>query len=166
MFERYRPKISVKCFEDISASFLNEKNIKCVLLDIDNTMVSTKTPLPDKKVCRWVDDLKKSGIVCAVISNATEKRAKKFCEVLGIQYVYRAYKPRTKKVCEKLKELNIPPENTAFFGDQLFTDMRCANRLGMLSVLVSPIDKKEIPYVRFKRIFEKVIKKTWVLKED
>ena len=42
-------------------------------------------------------------------------------------------------------------------GDQIFTDVRGGNKLGMFTVLVKPIDEKEQFFVRLKRMPEKFI---------
>jgi len=42
-------------------------------------------------------------------------------------------------------------------GDQLFTDIRGANRLGIYSILVSPLSNRELFHTRIKRRFEKMI---------
>ena len=42
-----------------------------------------------------------------------------------------------------LKRLETKPSSAALIGDQIFTDIWCANRLGMYSVLVKPICKKD-----------------------
>ena len=46
---------------------------------------------------------------------------------------------------------------TVFFGDQLFTDVYGAKRLGILSIVVKPIDKKEEIQIVLKRRLEKII---------
>ena len=42
-------------------------------------------------------------------------------------------------------------------GDQVFTDVVGANRLGITSVYVEPIDKKEYWYTKWKRPIEGLI---------
>ena len=46
--------------------------------------------------------------------------------------------------------------NTFFVGDQLFTDVWGANRAGIMSVLVKPIDKHEEIQIVLKRKLEKI----------
>jgi predicted HAD superfamily phosphohydrolase YqeG len=51
----------------------------------------------------------------------------------------------------------VQPQEAALIGDQLFTDMCCANLAGATSVLVKPIVKIEEPWVMLKRPFEKLV---------
>lgn len=45
--------------------------------------------------------------------------------------------------------------NTYFIGDQIFTDIYGANRTGIPSILVKPINKKEEIQIVLKRKLEK-----------
>ena len=48
-------------------------------------------------------------------------------------------------------------ENTIFVGDQLFTDVFGAKRIGMRNILVRPIDPKEEIQIVLKRYLEKIV---------
>ena len=55
-----------------------------------------------------------------------------------------------------LKKENIEITNTILIGDQLLTDIKCANKLGLDSVLVKSISRKsEKWYTRINRLREK-----------
>ena len=56
-----------------------------------------------------------------------------------------------------MKSLGENNCTTVFFGDQLFTDVYGAKRLGILSIVVKPIDKKEEIQIVLKRRLEKII---------
>ena len=53
--------------------------------------------------------------------------------------------------------MDTRPEKTVFVGDQLFTDILGANRAGIHSVLVKPINKKEEIQIVLKRYLERPI---------
>jgi predicted HAD superfamily phosphohydrolase YqeG len=48
-----------------------------------------------------------------------------------------------------------------FVGDQLFTDVWGAKRLGIRNVLVNPIDKKEEIQIVLKRYLERIVLKSY-----
>ena len=48
-------------------------------------------------------------------------------------------------------------KNTFFVGDQLFTDVYGANRVGLYSFLVKPIHPKEEIQIVLKRYLEKIV---------
>jgi len=62
-----------------------------------------------------------------------------------------------KKAIEKLQ---VPPENIAAVGDQIFTDIIGANRCKIFPILVEPVNEKDLFITKWKRpIEEKIIKK-------
>ncbi len=56
-----------------------------------------------------------------------------------------------------MRELGTDADSSVMVGDQLFTDIRGANRLGIYSILVSPLSNRELFHTRIKRRFEKMI---------
>lgn len=56
-----------------------------------------------------------------------------------------------------MEKMGIRPEETMVVGDQIFTDIWGANRTGLYSILVDPINPKEEIQIVLKRIPEKLI---------
>lgn len=59
--------------------------------------------------------------------------------------------------------LRTQPEQTAVIGDQIFTDILGAKRLGLFAILVKPLSKRELRWTKIMRKFEHMILK--VLKD-
>ena len=57
-------------------------------------------------------------------------------DLLGIEYIKFAMKPLKRGFKMAQKKLDIPNENIAAIGDQIFTDVIGANRTKMFSILV------------------------------
>jgi len=53
--------------------------------------------------------------------------------------------------------LETTPGETAVVGDQLFTDILGGNRLGLFTVLVIPMSKREFIGTKIVRMLEKVL---------
>ena len=66
-------------------------------------------------------------------------------------------KPFKKGLKKAIKILDEEPQNIAAVGDQVFTDVVGANRLKMFSILVKPLDEKDIWLTVMKRPLENVI---------
>lgn len=62
------------------------------------------------------------------------------------------------------KRLEIPNENIAAIGDQIFTDVIGANRMKMFSILVKPLAEKDLWMTRFKRPIEELVIKNYLKK--
>lgn len=157
MLEKFYPKYRVDKVQDIELSMLEKEGIKGLILDIDNTLVPEHVAEPDQNALEWIGRMKESGLKVCIVSNASEKRVLKFNEKLQVFAIHNASKPSRKAFMSAVRLMDIDPEETAVIGDQIFTDIYGGNRLNMFTILVKPIDKKEIFFVRVKRIAEKYV---------
>jgi len=91
------------------------------------------------------------------VSNNTDLRVKEIADRVNIPFIARAKKPRRRSFRKAMALMDTKPEHTAVVGDQIFTDILGGNRLGLFTVLVSPISRKEFIGTRLVRILEKII---------
>ena len=152
-----QPDLFVKSIFTLDINWLKDRDIKGVLLDIDNTLITHKQKIPDEKVIELIKYFQDNGIQAAIVSNAAKRRVDVFNEKLGLYARYRAFKPSKKGFLKAMSELKIEPSETAVIGDQIFTDIRGGNRLGLTTILVEPLDENEPVNVRIKRILEKIV---------
>lgn len=145
--------------EDIPIEAYYEKGYRGILFDVDNTLVPHNEPV-DEKALIFIRRLKEIGFKICLISNNGEERVKKFADPLEVEYVYKAWKPAKRGYLEGMKILETNLDNTLFVGDQIFTDVWGANRAGMYSILLDPINPKEEIQIILKRIPERLIK--WI----
>lgn len=139
----YCPTYYVKSKFEINLDVLKEKNINNIIFDLDNTLDYKKIKEPSPENIKFIKHLKDEGFNVFVFSNNSEKRVKKYCSPLGIEYLFRAGKPFTKKGINYLKDKQIDKESTIFVGDQVFTDIKFANKIGLYSILVDRIRAKK-----------------------
>lgn len=158
------PNAHLNNVREITTNFLQKNKINALILDVDNTLIDYDKNLP-KETIEWAKELKNSNIKLYILSNTNKKeKVKTVAEKLGIEYIYFAKKPLKtgfKKVQEKLKE---PAQNIAVVGDQIFTDILGGNRSKMFTILVEPIDKKDIWITMLKRPVEDMVKKRYITK--
>ena len=102
-------------------------------------------------------DLKAMGYNTCIISNNKEYRVKPLADEVGSLYVSKAGKPSPKNYVKAMEYMNTDKSDTYFVGDQLFTDVWGANRAGIKSVLVKPIDKHEEIQIILKRKLEWIV---------
>jgi len=144
---------------DIPLSFLEGNNIKCLLLDIDNTLTTHDHPKAHQNVPMWLEMVLKSGIKAIIISNNIETRVAPFANGLGVQCVCHAQKPLSTGVKQAIKLTQIPKENMLIIGDQILTDVLCGKFSKVKTVLVQPIELEKTRFFRFKRWLERLILK-------
>lgn len=151
------PDAYLENVKEITLEFLEKNKIKGLILDIDNTLIDY-----DKKLLngveKWCEDLKKNGIKLCILSNTNKvKKVEKVAKILDLEYLYFAHKPSKKGFMKAQKLLNLDAKNIASVGDQIFTDVWGAHRVGMYSILTKPIDKRDIIITKIKRPFEKIV---------
>lgn len=157
MFDKFYPDYRFDTVQDIPDEFFYENNIRFAILDIDNTLVAYTSPKPDKKALAFLERLAGLGIKICFVSNNHRDRVESFCIGLDYPYIFDARKPLVFKLRRAMKAAGVGKENTVLIGDQIFTDVYAANRAGVLSVMVNPIEAKETPFFGFKRAMERVV---------
>lgn len=157
MIEKYYPDLYCDSIRHIDLEMLKNKGIQGFILDIDNTLVPMHLKDADENAIGWITELKNKGFKVCILSNAAEKRVLRFNKGIDVTAIHRAFKPAGRAFLKAAKEMGLEPENIAVVGDQIFTDIHGGNKANMFTILVRPIDKKEIIYVRLKRGPEKLI---------
>ncbi len=163
--ELFYPKRYYDKKEDIPMEEYYKRGYRGILFDIDNTLVPHDEPV-DEAAEIFVEKLRRIGFRVCLISNNDEERVKMFADPLGVQYVYKAWKPARRGYLEGMAILHTNLENTLFVGDQIFTDIWGANRAGLYSILLDPINPKEEIQIILKRIPEKLVKWFYRKKHD
>lgn len=160
MFEKFFPDESVSSTYDIDFQSLYEEGYRGILFDIDNTLVEHGKGASDQALdlFRRLEDM---GFQCCLISNNKKQRVSSFNEKIGAHMIFNAHKPRRKGYREAMEMMGTNKENTLFVGDQLFTDIWGAKRIGIRNILVKPINKNEEIQIVLKRYLEKIILKEY-----
>lgn len=159
------PKLYCKKVTDITVEYLKENNIKALILDVDNTLLDFDLNIING-LEEWYKNIKENNIKCMILSNSNKlKKVKMVADLLEIPFIIFATKPLKRGFIKAQKELDIPNENIAVVGDQIFTDVIGANRSKMYSILVEPIAKKDIWMTKIKRPIEELIIKKYLKKQ-
>lgn len=155
MKSRLKPDIYLNTIYELKTDILKARGIKAIIVDIDNTLVAWNAKEPDEKVNELICKLTGEGFKICILSNNTRKRVEEFNKCLKLPAIHRAVKPSKTAFRKAMKLMDSEASNTAVIGDQLFTDVMGGNRLGLFTVLVSPISSKEFIWTRFVRMLER-----------
>ena len=146
-------------FHIIDYSLLLSRGIKCLLFDLDNTIVPSKSRQQSKKTKDLFVSLKQKGFKVIIFSNSPKSRVEFYKEFLNIEGVSFALKPLTNKFKKLIKKEKFNIDEIAIIGDQIMTDVVMGNKMGITTVLINPLGKDHI-FSSFNRLREKhVIKK-------
>ncbi|MBR3882847.1 MAG: YqeG family HAD IIIA-type phosphatase [Clostridia bacterium] len=149
----------------LTPEFLKENNIKALILDVDNTLLDFNLKIVDG-LKQWHDKIRENGVKCIILSNSNKlTKVKMVADLLDIPFIKFAMKPLKRGFKMAQKQLDIPFENIAAVGDQIFTDVIGANGVKMFSILVKPLDKKDLWMTRFKRPIEELVIKSYLKKQ-
>ncbi len=156
MFKRFYPDMYIDSAYDIDFQGLFDKGYRGIIFDIDNTLVEHGAPVTDR--CRQLfDRLRNIGFDTCIISNNKEARVKPLADAVDSNYVSKAGKPSPVNYIKAMEIMGTSRSDTFFVGDQLFTDVWGANRAGIMSILVKPIDKHEEIQIVLKRRLEWIV---------
>ena len=137
----FLPRLMTGKTTDVTAELLRQHGIRLLMLDFDNTIVPYTTTVPTPEMEKWLKDMNAlEDIQVCIVSNSKNDRVPKFCALRGMDVITHAKKPFPKGIRECLAKYDIPAENAALIGDQIFTDTLGANNAGVMPILVEAID--------------------------
>lgn len=156
MLRRFYPDNEADSAYGIDYQALYEKGYRGVIFDIDNTLVPHGAPADERAIDLFAR-LRKLGFGTVLLSNNKEPRVKSFADGVGSLYVFKAGKPGAKGYEKAMEMMGTDPADTVFVGDQLFTDVWGAGKLGIVTYLVKPIHPKEEIQIVLKRRLERIV---------
>ena len=154
--ERFYPDHEVDSAYSIDYSALYQAGKRAVIFDVDNTLVPHGAPADDRAKALFAS-LHEMGYRTLLLSNNKEPRVKPFSDAVGNTYIFKAGKPGRAGYMRAMEKLSSTPETTLFVGDQLFTDVWGAKKVGIETYLVKPIHPKEEIQIVLKRHLERIV---------
>ncbi|MEA5463484.1 YqeG family HAD IIIA-type phosphatase [Leptothoe sp. PORK10 BA2] len=124
----------------LTPELIAQHQLKGLILDVDETLVSFKQSQPLEDVCQWLQQIQALIPVVLVSNNLSYSRISRIANTLGVaSYYIAAGKPSRRKLKEAVDDMQLPHHEIAMVGDRLFTDVLGGNRLGLFTVLVEPM---------------------------
>lgn len=158
MLKKFLPKGFVESIFHIKPAHLNERGIKGIIIDLDNTLVAWDCLDATVEVIDWLNSIRESGVRVVIVSNNNEARVKRFAEPLELPFIAKANKPLGGAFRRALKILGTKKRDTIVVGDQLLTDIFGGNRQKIHTVLVHPVATSDAKITTFNRNLESFIK--------
>ena len=157
---KYIPtKIALSVF-DINYNELYASGKRIILFDLDNTLISYYEDEPNEKLIDFGNMLLSIGFKVYVLSNNKGNRIIKFMSKFPATGAgYSMKKPFKSKIMKFLDWNGIRDyKEIVMIGDQLVTDILCANNVGVDSILVKSISRdSEKFYTVINRLREPLI---------
>lgn len=157
MWKQFYPAMIIDSVEQLPILQLKQQGIRALFFDIDNTLAPFDVADPDEKTIALLTKWQSMGFSICLLSNNNATRVQRFNRPLGGIAIHRAGKPGTKKLVQAMRRFHVTPKQTALIGDQVFTDMFCANRAGVLAILCRPICQRDQLVTKVKRGAEAMV---------
>lgn len=156
MLKRFYPARMAESPYVIDYDGLYNEGYRGIIFDIDNTLVEHGADASERAI-KLISMLRDKGFEICLISNNSKERVERFNKDINVDFIYNANKPSSKSLIKAAGIMGTDIKNTVFIGDQIFTDVYGANRVGMLSCLVKPIGHDYQIQILIKRALEKIV---------
>lgn len=123
----------------ITPDVIQNKGLKGLILDVDETIVPVGKTQLDPDVQAWAKTIQAVVPLSLVSNNVGYERIRTIAEGMDVPFIASAGKPSRRKLRLAANEMGLPLEQIAMVGDRLFTDVLAGNRLGVFTILVQPM---------------------------
>lgn len=152
--EKYVPDMYQKSIYTINYDKLAEIGIKCLLFDLDNTLIPSNTTVVSERLRNLISELKPRFRI-VIFSNAFEQRVKKVAEELDVEYQALIFKPLPYGFNKIKRKYKYQDCEIAIIGDQLQTDIVGGNKAGIVTILINPISMRDSIFTKVNRYLER-----------
>ena len=153
------PTWVVESVKDLDPKALKARGIEAIITDLDNTLVPWRHYEIAPSVVEWLAKLEVENIKICIASNTLHvERLVQLADTMGIPFVDRVRKPNVGGFLRSMQLMGSNAQNTAVFGDQIFTDMLAGNRLGLKTILLrESLTQEEFFATQVVRFFESFV---------
>lgn len=142
---------------ELDVAALRSRGIRGLIADMDNTLVPWSDRAVYPRLAAWLAELKDQGFRLCIVSNNTPERGGRLARDLDIPAIWYAIKPRRRAFRRALQIMDLQAPEAAVIGDQIFTDVLGGNRLGLHTILVTPLSDREFVWTRLMRRLERIV---------
>ena len=150
-----KPDYNLKNVYEINFEELKQKGIKCLMFDLDSTVMVSKSANFLPETLAWFETFINDFEVAIISNNKKDSYIENANKIAPCKVIGRADKPNPKVMGEYLKTVNIEPENAVMIGDRPLTDILAGKLLGCKTILVGSINPKENLPTKFVRALER-----------
>ena len=152
-----KPDYNLKNVYEIKFEELKEQGIKCLMFDLDSTVMVSKSANFLPETLNWFDTFLKDFEVAIISNNKNDNYIENANKIAPCKVIGRADKPNPKVMKEYLESVSIKPQNAVMIGDRPLTDILAGKLLGTKTILVGSINPNENIPTRFVRALERSV---------
>ena len=138
-----KPDYNLNNVYEIDFNKLKEEGIKCLMFDLDSTLMVSKSGQFSTETLDWFKTFEKDFETVIISNNKSDKYIENANKIAPCKVIGKANKPSPKIMREYLHSLNLEPNQAAMIGDRPLTDILAGKLLGCKTILVGSINRNE-----------------------
>ena len=150
-----KPDYNLKNIYEINFEELKSQGIKCIMFDLDSTVMRSKSASFEQKTINWFNTFINDFEVAIISNNPDKDYIENASKIAPCRVIGHAKKPDPKVAKKYLDEVGIKPEQAVMVGDRPLTDILVGKRLGSKTILVGSINPNENLLTKFVRALER-----------
>ena len=150
-----KPDYNLKNIYEINLEELKNQGIKCLMFDLDSTVMISKSGKFLPETLDWFKSFENDFEVAIISNNKSDKYIENANKIAPCLVIGKANKPSPKIMGEYLKSKNILPKEAVMIGDRPLTDILAGKLLGCKTILVGSINPNENLPTKFVRALER-----------
>ena len=150
-----KPDSNLENVYKINFEKLKQQGIKCLMFDLDSTVMVSKSARFTKETLDWFNTFINDFEVAIISNNKSEQYIENASQLAPCKVIGWANKPNPKVMGEYLHSVGIKPSQAVMIGDRPLTDILAGKLLGCKTILVGSINPVENFPTRFVRALER-----------
>lgn len=150
-----KPDYNLKNIYEIDFNELKQQGIKCVMFDLDSTVMLSKSATFTPETVEWFNTFINDFEVAIISNNHKKEYIENASKLAPCRVIGNAKKPNPKVAKQYLDEVGIKPEEAVMVGDRPLTDILVGKFLGCKTILVGSINPNENLPTKFVRALER-----------
>ena len=138
-----KPDYNLKNVYEINFEELKLQGIKCLMFDLDSTVMVSKSAQFLPETIEWFNIFLNKFEVAIISNNKNDSYIENANKIAPCRVIGRADKPNPKIMREYLESINIEPKEAVMIGDRPLTDILAGKLLGCKTILVGSINPTE-----------------------
>lgn len=150
-----KPDYNLNNVYEIDFAKLKEQGIKCLMFDLDSTVMVSKSSTFLPETVEWFNTFIKDFEVAIISNNKSDEYIANASKLAPCRVIGRANKPNPNVMRDYLNSVEINPQNAVMIGDRPLTDILAGKLLGCKTILVGSINPTENLPTKFVRALER-----------
>jgi len=138
-----KPDYNLENVYKIDFQELKEQGVKCLMFDLDSTVMVSKSANFLPKTLEWFNTFLNDFEVAIISNNKNDKYIENANNIAPCKVIGRADKPNPKVMKGYLDSVGINPKEAVMIGDRPLTDILAGKLLGCKTILVGSINPTE-----------------------